>query len=1066
MRFVKLRMTSGSRVAPDDGESEPGSSASPMFTGLEPNVRIGDFVIEKRLGAGGMGVVYQAFQQSLNRPVALKVLPASATPDHTAVMRFHREARAAAKLHHTNIIAIYAEGEENGICYYAMEMLEGRSLDQVIKTLRKLRETGVDRSSFSTEALTVLSAAAEQCPAPRDGSHAGKSTAGGSYYDCVAHLVAEAAQALAYAHKHHVIHRDVKPSNLMLTHEGHLVLMDFGLARLVDEQRMTLTGAFVGTPHYMSPELITDQPERIDGRIDVYSLGATLYELLTLSPPFDGKRQEQITHKILHQEPARPRQLDDSIPVDLETICCKALEKSPARRYASARDMADDLQRYLNRYVIKAKKAGPWTWMVKFVSRHKLPTALAGAVLAVTLVAGSMTWKYKRLERVQQQMVPDIVDHVEQDAFFDALMLARKVEKIAPGDPTLQDLWSRLSRQFSIHTNPAGATIYIGKREERDNWKPLGRSPLTRIRIPFGTHRMRIKRSGYRTQEFAFPNPYPRTYQPLQTIGPKEVHYELHPEEALPPEMIWISASDMSIYPLYYLRLTVPDVPGYLIDKYETTNQEYQAFMEAGGYQDPNYWEHPFLMNGEPLDWHTAMGYFTDQSGQPGPSTWTNGSYAPGKGAYPVGGISWYEAAAYAKFRDKELPTLFHWTQAAILDLYDTSIVYLSNFSDQLAPVGLYPGIGHNGLCDAAGNVREWCYNAIENGPNHHCIQGGAWEDNTYMFTNKMVREAWNRDRGNGVRCVRYVDREKVPEVVFDSFENKTRDLDEFNPVPDEVFQSYADMLYRYDRSELDATVQALDEDTPYCRTEKISFNAAYLNERVSAYLNIPKGVSPPYQIVLWFPGGSSRRNPWRYDERIHREEVACILRSGRALVIPVMKGTFDRRLDRNTYELTEIQVRDLYVQRSQDIGRTIDYLETRDDIDTRKLAYVGLSWGGQVGSLMIALEPRFRMGILLWGGLVYEDWHASCDPANFAPRVTIPMLMLNGQEDSIFPYEKAQKSLFRLLGTPNAHKEHRVFPGGHNISWEFRKPYLKAIRDWLDRYLGAVQPDGVKDRD
>ncbi|MHC4432787.1 MAG: serine/threonine-protein kinase, partial [Planctomycetota bacterium] len=566
MQFVKLRLGSDHHLEQDDIESETGAPQSKLFTGLEPNVQIGDFVVERRLGSGGMGIVYQAFQRSLNRPVALKVLPASVNSDKTAIMRFRREARAAAKLHHTNIIAIYAEGEENGICYYAMEMLTGRSLDKVIKELRSLREAGVGRAALARDALRILSDGSKRFNTRKDGSHAEESSTGRSYYDCVARLMAEAAMALDYAHRRDVIHRDVKPSNLMLTDEGHLVLMDFGLARLLDEQRMTLTGSFVGTPHYMSPELIAGHQDQIDHRIDVYSLGATLYELLALIPPFEGIRQEQITHKILHRDPVKLRQLDDNIPLDLETICYKAMEKSPSRRYASAAEMADDLHRYLNRYVIKAKKAGLCTWVTKFVSRHRLPTALAGVILIVALVAGSMTWKYRRLDRVQKHVIPEIVDLVERDEFFDALMLARKVERITSGDPTLQDLWSRLSRQFTIRTNPAGAKILIGKREERDNWKTLGRSPLNRIRIPYGTHRLRIDRPGYRTLEFAFSNPFPRTYQPLQSIEPKEIYYELQPEASLPPEMVWISSSDMSIYPLYKLNLNVPDVPAYLID--------------------------------------------------------------------------------------------------------------------------------------------------------------------------------------------------------------------------------------------------------------------------------------------------------------------------------------------------------------------------------------------------------------------------------------------------------------------------------------------------------------------
>lgn len=1064
MGFVKVRMRADTRGDSESPDTEPGPT-SPMHTGLEPNMRIGDFVIEKRLGAGGMGVVYQAFQQSLNRPVALKVLPASVGFDKNAVTRFHREARAAARLHHTNIIAIYAEGQENGTCYYAMEMLQGRSLDRVINELSNLRNTGVDHSAFTKKALTILATGPEWAPGVHSDSRADKSSAGGSYYDCVARLIFEAAQALAYAHGHNVIHRDVKPANLMLTHEGHLVLMDFGLARLLDEQRMTLTGAFMGTPHYMSPELITGRPEHIDGRIDVYSLGATLYELLTLRPPFEGARQEQITHKILHQEPAKPRHLDESIPVDLETICCKALEKSPARRYAGADEMADDLQRYLHRYVIKAKKAGPWTWMVKFACRHKIPCALTGVVLAVALIAGLMSWKYRQLERVQQTMIPEIVNLVEKDAFFDALLVARQVEIITPGDPTLEDLWIRLSRQYTLHTHPGGAKVFISKTRERDDWHFLGRTPLERVRIPFGIQRMRIDRPGYRTLEFAFSNPFRRTYKELPVKEPPAVHYELQPEESLPPEMVWIPPSDMNIFPLYRSRLTVSDVPAYLIDKYETTNEQYFDFVNAGGYRDPNYWEYPFVRQGETLTWQQAMDSFTDQSGQPGPATWINGTYAPGRGDYPVGGISWYEAAAYARFRDKHLPTVFHWACAAFPNRDDTDIAYLSNFSDQLAPVGHYPGLGPFGLYDAAGNVREWCCNAIENEENHYCIQGGAWGDNTYMFTCNLLREAWSREPANGVRCMRFLERDGVPEVVFAPVENRTRDMSGFKPVSDEVFQSYVDTLYHYDHTELDAVVESSDELTSFCRTERISFNASYLGERVTAYLNIPKGVPPPYQIVLWFPSGASLSAPWRY-ERLYKEEIVYILRSGRALVVPIMKGTYDRRLDVRMSELAQIQLRNLYVQMSQDLRRTIDYLDTRQDMDVQKLAYTGLSLGGKVGPIMVALEPRFRTGLWLIGGIGSLERHPSLDPANFAPRVSIPILMANGREDAVFPYETSQKPLFDLVGTPAPHKKHLLFPGGHSISRNSRKPYLQAICGWLDCYLGPVQMDGVKERD
>jgi dienelactone hydrolase len=285
--------------------------------------------------------------------------------------------------------------------------------------------------------------------------------------------------------------------------------------------------------------------------------------------------------------------------------------------------------------------------------------------------------------------------------------------------------------------------------------------------------------------------------------------------------------------------------------------------------------------------------------------------------------------------------------------------------------------------------------------------------------------------------------------------QRKHRDWAHFTPVSDAVFDSYINTWYKYDRTELNSRVESVDQDSNLCRRERVTFNAAYPNERVIAYVHLPSQGKPPYQAVIWFPGGEARDSPW--DERAHKSEITAILESGRAVVVPFYKGTYERRLDKPSYPPDSILSRNLYVQTSQDMRRTIDYLETRKDIDTGRLAFVGLSWGGQMGSLMIAVESRFKTGIFLLGGICACVRHPASDPANFAPRVKIPILMINGREDSVFPYETAQKPLFDLLGTPEPQKKHVLFPGGHAIPWEYHKEYYDEIVKWLDQYLGPT---------
>jgi len=1063
MAMARLRM--GLESPPPQGEQEKDppedTGTNTPCVGLEPNLQLGDFCLERRLGAGGMGVVYQARQVSLNRQVALKTLPCSLVGGASAIERFHREARAAATLRHPNIVTIYAEGLEQGICYFAMEMIEGDPLDRIIEDLRATKastsgqnlspgEGGPESHDRRQPANETDHPHRESCLLRNCRSHR-------EYFDVVARLVSEVADALAYAHEEGIIHRDVKPSNLMLACDGRLVLLDFGIARICKERAMTLTGAFIGTPRYMSPEQIAGDHGTPDHRSDIYSLGATLYELLTLEPLFDGDTKEQVIGQILSQEPSRPRDVERRIPADLETICCKAIEKDPDHRYGTARELAADLRRYLSGCVIKAKPPGHVDRVVKLLRRRKVATILVGGIVLALALAGGIAWKHYTTRWAQQDAMAKIDRLIQQNAYFAAFVLAEKAERYIPDDPLLVNRWPRLSREFIVTTDPPGVKVFISEYSERKpKWKYLGRSPIRHARIPFGTFRWRMTKSGFTAIEVVRSDDLPSPHVERGRLPPKRIDFVLPRKGSLPDDMVWIPPSELSQEYLFHGKRTIPSAPAYAIDKYEVTNAEFQEFVDRGGYADPNFWEHEFIRNGQVVPWSQALEAFRDQTGDFGPATWINRSYPERRGNYPVGGISWYEAAAYARFRDKDLPTIFHWTLAARAGDEPYRITRLSNFGDGPAPVGHYKGMGRFGLYDAAGNVREWCHNALEGSDDVRCLLGGTWGEFDTAFINGAFRSPWDRDSANGVRCVKYLKgREAVPELAFTPVEHKRRDFDSFKPVSDAVFDSYINTWYRYDPTELNARIELIDEDLGFCWRERITFDAAYPNDRVIAYLYMPKGIRQPYQTIVWYPSGSARFGAW--DERAYRHELICIMRSGRAVIVPFYRGTYERRLEKSFYPPDGIQSRNLYVQRSQDMRRAIDYLATREDIDMSRLAYVGLSWGGQMGPVMIATESRFRTGILLLGGICACERHPASDPANFAPRVKIPILQINGKEDSLYPYETAQRPLFNLLGTPMDDKRHVIFPGEHNILWEYREQYHQEIIRWLDHYLGPV---------
>ncbi len=355
------------------------------------NVPLGDFRIIREVGRGGMGIVYEAEQLSLGRRVALKVLPLAAALDPRHLQRFKNEAIAASHLHHQHIVPVYSVGEQRNVHYYAMQFIDGRTLAEILDELRRdpsaqlhqVAPTGVEATG-RVEART-----ASQPTAPL-GSGSRRSGRGPGFFQTAARLGVQAADALEHAHQVGIVHRDVKPANLMVDGRGHLWVTDFGLARLQSDSGLTVTGDLMGTLRYMSPEQALGKRSLLDHRTDIYSLGVTLYELLTLQPAFPGTERQDLLRRVTSEEPPRPRTADPQIPPDLETIVLKAMAKAPEERYATAQELAEDLRRFLDDRPIRARRPTLWHRVKKWVRRHRAPVGVAVAALVLLLLASTI----------------------------------------------------------------------------------------------------------------------------------------------------------------------------------------------------------------------------------------------------------------------------------------------------------------------------------------------------------------------------------------------------------------------------------------------------------------------------------------------------------------------------------------------------------------------------------------------------------------------------------------------------------------------------------------------------
>jgi hypothetical protein len=964
---------------------------------LERGTQLGDYEILEPVGSGGMGEVYRARDIRLDRDVAIKILPQEVAEDPSRRARFEREAKSVAALNHENIVTIHTIGMEEGIHYLAMELVEGEPLDQ------RIPEAGLTTDDLLDLAIPI-------------------------------------AAALAAAHQKGIIHRDLKPANVMVTDDGKVKVLDFGLAKLArvddepvepvgeDSETATMTlqtraGTVVGTMPYMSPEQLSGKA--VGPASDVFSLGVMLYEMAIGSRPFKGNTGPTLISSILTDMPQPVATLRPTLPSALGELIERCLVKDPDDRLMGAEELRRDLELLRTGLtsadmVVEPSAARGRRWL-RFTAIAVVVALAVGAALWFGLHAKETRW-------ARTVALPEVQRLFDAGERYQAWRLLREAATIIPADPLLERVESGNTLPVSVETIPAGGEVFVNSyKDHGEPWLHLGTAPLE-VSLPVAVLRFRVEKSGYETF----------VGSGADLTSPR---FELVPEGSAPPGMVRIPAGSAT-----FGEPGAVDLAAFWLDKNEISNAEFKEFVDAGGYRDPEHWRQTISADGREVAWDEAIRLFVDTTGRPGPATWELGSYPDGTADHPVGGVSWYEAAAYARWANKSLPTVFHWHRAAEQGLF-SDVLTVSNFDGEgPAQVGSYGGVGPYGTYDMAGNVREWCLNRL--GTARYTL-GGAWSDPSYRYRDSDADDPLDRSAKNGFRCMK-TDGEIEAETTV-AIDLPVHDFSQEQPVGDDIF-SVLKGQFAYDHTELDAEIEGVDDSSEHWRRERISFKAAYGVGRVPAYLYLPKNVEPPYQTVVFFPSSAAlevdnSRNPGLFI-------VNFFIRSGRALMYPIYMGTYERRVEIEGPNAT----RDLIIQQSKDMRRAIDYLETRDDIDAAKLAFCGLSWGGSWGPIFTAVEDRFKASVLIAGGMgrYPPDRPAESIPLNFMPRSTVPVLMLNGRDDFTAPIETEIKAMFAFQGAPEQHKKLVLLAGGHVP--DKPKEFVREALDWLDRYLGPVE--------
>jgi DNA-binding SARP family transcriptional activator/formylglycine-generating enzyme required for sulfatase activity len=650
------------------------------------------YTIERELGSGGMATVYLAQDVKHERQVAVKVVrPALANA--LGAERFLQEIKITANLHHPHILPLLDSGETDGFLYYVMPYVEGESL----------------RDRLSRE---------KQLPV-----------------DETVKIAFDVAEALEYAHGHNVIHRDVKPENIMLE-AGHAVVADFGIARAISKAggtRLTETGIAVGTPAYMSPEQASGVGEA-DPRSDLYALGCVVYEMLAGDPPFIGSTPQGVLARksVERAPPLRP--IRETLPPPLEEAVLKALARLPADRFATVMQFADALaETDMQRAWPDRLEAGPVRELVASALRHRwiVIAGLAGTIGVATV--GVRVWAHQsRVGWARTVALPEATRLVEQGRTYEAFRLLREAERHIADDPILTQVLIEATTPVTVRTTPPGADVYARDyRDEPEAWELLGSAPLEDVRLPVGTVVLKISLDGFQTREVL-------AFTPARTL-----QFVLQPAADSPAGMVHVPGGR---YELYSREVDLDD---FWIDRHEVTNHEFKTFVDGGGYERPEYWIERLVKDGEAVSWENARQMFRDRTGRPGPATWEVGAYPEGWDDYPVGGVSWHEAAAYCASVGKQLPTVYHWYRAAEQGAV-TEVAEFSNFAaDGPAKVGHPLRLGVHGTYDMAGNVKEWTWNGAD--ATRRYILGGGWHEPSYQYHKADAQSSWDRELMYGV---------------------------------------------------------------------------------------------------------------------------------------------------------------------------------------------------------------------------------------------------------------------------------------------------------------------------
>jgi len=705
-------------------------------------------------------------------------------------------------------------------------------------------------------------------------------------------------------------------------------------------------------------------------------------------------------------------------------------------------------------------------------SRWIVPVVVAALMVGAAVYVGILQTRSQ--QRAQQAvLLTQIAELVGKDQYGAAFALARPLSRDASmrANPAFAGLWRQIVVPMKPLVAPDGATVSFKAYDDPGGaWIDAGTTPVKEwIDAPRGALRLKVVKPGFRTGEFvvAVPGPSVQTQLPRRfPFDRPSVPLELVAEGQLPADMVYVPRTDVPVYlsgwSTSLLGSDRHDIAAFAIARTEVTNREFKEFIDAGGYDIEQYWQGlKFIYRAQALSWPQARKLLVDSTGRPGPAGWQLSTYSRGQDDLPVVGISWYEAVAYARFRKLMLPTIHHWMRAAFTPydpMFPTAAAITKQsrfFADAPESARTEHGLGPWGTYHMAGNAREWVWNFADGDA---VALGSGWPEYASNFARVYTADPMARLPDHGMRLMQPLSDAPLDPALLEPIK-LVRDTPFANraPVSDDAFEAMRFQFTTPRVAPASVAVNRVDE-SPLWTADEVTLTFA-AQEPTTLYVVRPKVHKGPLQPIVYSGVGDCcyLKRPNR--DALEQLQIAgFVVNSGRALVMPIWAGGYERYSPepRETAEAMDRERR-LSLQWQHDLNTTIDYLESLPDMDAKKIGYFGISRGASfAGVINLALEPRIHAVVLASGGIwIHSPLHPMIDLINYAPRITVPVLMLSGRYDHIYPYEQSQKRTFELLGTPAGSKQQIAYDTGH-----FTLPPNRVaadVSDWFDRYLGRV---------